>query len=164
MKSINGNGDYYLDHNFDQQEDKNGSLYMDDRCSVSPPGVDYLIYGHNMKSGAMFGSLDSYKSESFWRDHQLITFSTIYGYGTYVVFAAFESKVYRDNDIGFQYYDFIDPDNKLDFMAGVSNMKALSMYETGITPKWGDRLLMLSTCDYEQDNGRFVVCCQLVGN
>ena len=163
MKSLVGNGSYYLNHNFDQQEDKNGSLFMDDRCDVIKPTVNYIIYGHNMKSGAMFGNLDEYKKESYFRAHPTVTFNTIYDYGTYSVMAAFESKVYRDNDIGFRYYDFIDPADELEFMTGVDNIKALSMYETGVTAQWGDRLLLLSTCDYEQDNGRFVVVCKLTG-
>ncbi len=163
MKSINGNGEYYLNHNFDQQEDKNGSLFMDDRCDPIKPSVNYIVYGHNMKSGAMFGSLDEYKSEAYFRSHPTVTFNTIYDYGTYTVMAAFESKVYTDKDIGFRYYDFIDPENEIDFMTGVDNIKALSMYETGVDAQWGDRLLLLSTCDYEQDNGRFVVVCKLTG-
>lgn len=163
MKSLVGNGSYYLNHNFDQQEDRNGSLFMDDRCDVIKPTVNYIIYGHNMKSGAMFGNLDEYKKESYYRAHPTVTFNTIYDYGTYTVMAAFESKVYRDNDIGFRYYDFIDPADELEFMTGVDNIKALSMYETGVTAQWGDRLLLLSTCDYEQDNGRFVVVCKLTG-
>jgi len=163
MKSLYGNGEYYLDHNFDQQEDKNGTLFMDDRCDVIKPTVNYIIYGHNMKSGKMFGSLDEYKSEAFCKSHPTVTFNTIYDYGTYTVMAAFESKVYTDTDIGFRYYDFIDPENEYDFMTGVENIKALSMYETGVNAQWGDRLLLLSTCDYEQDNGRFVVICKQTG-
>ena len=163
MQSVNGDSNYYLDHNFDQQEDKNGSLFLDDRCDVIKPTANLIIYGHHMRSGAMFGDLDNYKSESFFREHQFIRFNSIYETGTWAVMAAFESKVYTDTDIGFRYYDFIDPQNEKDFLNGVKNMKALSIYETGIDAQWGDRLITLSTCDYEQDNGRFVVVAKLVG-
>ncbi len=163
MQSVNGNSNYYLDHNFDQQQDKNGSLFMDDRCSVIKPSVNLIIYGHHMRSGAMFGDLDKYKSESYFQQHPYIRFNSIYETGTWQVLAAFESQVYTDTDIGFRYYDFIDPENEKEFMAGVNNMKALSMYDTGVTAQWGDRLITLSTCDYEQDNGRFVVVAKLVG-
>ncbi|MCR5409827.1 MAG: class B sortase [Lachnospiraceae bacterium] len=163
MQSVNGNSNYYLDHNFDQQQDKNGSLFMDDRCSVIKPSVNLIIYGHHMRSGAMFGDLDKYKSESYFQQHPYIRFNSIYETGTWQVLAAFESQVYTDTDIGFRYYDFIDPENEKEFMAGVNNMKALSMYDTGVEAQWGDRLITLSTCDYEQDNGRFVVVAKLVG-
>ena len=77
MQSVNGDSNYYLDHNFDQQEDKNGSLFLDDRCDVIKPTANLIIYGHHMRSGAMFGDLDNYKSESFFRDHQYIRFNSI---------------------------------------------------------------------------------------
>ena len=163
MQSVNGDSNYYLDHNFDQQQDKNGSLFMDDRCSVIKPTANLIIYGHHMRSGAMFGDLDKYKSESYYREHPYLRFNSIYETGTWQIMAAFESQVYTDTDIGFRYYDFIDPDNEKDFMAGVNNMKALSMYDTGVDARWGDRLITLSTCDYEQDNGRFVVVAKLIG-
>ena len=164
MQSLNGDSNYYLDHNFDQQEDKNGSLFLDDRCDVIKPTANLIIYGHHMRSGAMFGDLDKYKSESFYKEHPYIRFNSIYEAGVWQVMAAFESKVYTDTDIGFRYYDFIDPDNEKDFMAGVRNMKALSIYDTGVDAEWGDRLITLSTCDYEQDNGRFVVVAKLVAD
>ena len=162
MQSVNGDSNYYLDHNFDQQEDKNGSLFLDDRCDVIKPTANLIIYGHHMRSGAMFGDLDNYKSESYFREHPYIRFNSIYETGLWQVMAAFESKVYTDTDIGFRYYDFIDPEGEKDFMAGVKNMKALSIYDTGVEAEWGDRLITLSTCDYEQDNGRFVVVAKLV--
>lgn len=163
MKSLTGNGDYYLDHNFDQQKDKNGALFMDDRCDVMKPTSNWLIYGHHMKSGKMFGDLVKYKDEAFYNDHKTVKFDTLYEPGKYEVMAAFESKVYTDTDVGFRYYDFIDPETELDFMKGVTNMKALSLYDTGVDAQYGDQLLTLSTCDYEQDNGRFVVVCKRVG-
>ena len=106
MKSLNGNGDYYLTHNFDQEKDKNGALFMDDRCDIMKPTVNWIIYGHNMKSGKMFGSLDNYKSEDFYDKHRQIRFDTIYETGIYDVMYVFQSKVYTDTDIGFRYYDF----------------------------------------------------------
>lgn len=33
----------------------------------------------------------------------------------------------------------------------------LSLYDTTVTAKYGDKLVTLSTCEYSQKNGRFVV-------
>ena len=162
MQSMNGDSTYYIDHNFDQQEDKNGSLFLDDRCDVIKPTANLIIYGHHMRSGAMFGDLDKYKSEDYFRKHPYIRFNSIYETGTWAVMAAFESKGYTDTDIGFRYYDFIDPADPKEFKKGVANMKALSLYDTGVDAEWGDRLITLSTCDYEEENGRFVVVGKLI--
>ncbi len=33
----------------------------------------------------------------------------------------------------------------------------MALYDTGVTAQYGDHLLTLSTCDYEESDGRFVV-------
>ena len=159
MKSLNGNGEYYLDHNMDQEEDRNGMLFMDDACDVVRPSENWIIYGHNMASGQMFGDLDLYKSESYYKAHPKVKFDTIYETGTYDVMFAFQSHVFQDTEIAFKYYQFIDPASSQEFYSGIEEMKAASYYDTGITAKYGDRLLILSTCDYDESNGRFVVVC-----
>ncbi len=165
MKSINGNGQYYLDHNFNGEEDRNGSLFMDDGCDIVKPTENLIIYGHNMKSGQMFGDLDKYKSESFYKENPVIQFDTIYETGKYQVMMAFQSHVYEENVIAFKYYQFIDPSSEKEFESGINEMKGLELYDTGVTAKYGDKLLILSTCDYDEENGRFVVVCKkLEGN
>ena len=41
-------------------------------------------------------------------------------------------------------------------------MAKISLYDTGITPKYGDELLTLSTCDYQENNGRFVIVARKI--
>ncbi len=160
MKSLNGNGEFYLDHNFKGEEDRNGTLFMDDLCDIVKPTENFIIYGHNMKSGQMFGSLDRYKSKDFYDKHQIVQFDSIYETGTYQVMMAFQSHVYEENIIAFKYYQFIDPASEKEFNSGMNEMKAVALYDTGVTAKYGDNLLFLSTCDYDEQNGRFVVVCK----
>ncbi|XME01021.1 class B sortase [Lachnospiraceae bacterium C1.1] len=157
MKSRTGNGEYYLDHNFSQEEDRNGTLFMEDNCDIERPSENWIIYGHNMKSGNMFGTLDNYKSESFCKEHPYINFDTIYETGIYEVMFAFQSHVYTEAEIAFKYYQFIDPASEAEFNSGIEQMRADSYYDMGIDVEYGDRLLILSTCDYDESNGRFVV-------
>ena len=42
------------------------------------------------------------------------------------------------------------------------NDAKMSLYDTGVTANFGDRLLTLSTCDYNEKNGRFVVVAKRV--
>ena len=39
----------------------------------------------------------------------------------------------------------------------MATCKKLSFYDTGITPSYGDKMICLSTCEYTQEQGRFVV-------
>ena len=44
----------------------------------------------------------------------------------------------------------------------VNNAKKVSLYDTGVTAKYGDQLLTLSTCEYSQEDGRFAVVCKKI--
>ena len=44
----------------------------------------------------------------------------------------------------------------------MNEMAALSLYDTGVTANYGDKLLTLSTCDYQENEGRFVVVAKRV--
>ena len=44
----------------------------------------------------------------------------------------------------------------------MNDMEGMSLYNTGVTAQYGDRLLTLSTCDYQEKNGRFVVVAKKV--
>jgi len=157
MQSLNGSGDYYLNHDFDGNEDRNGTLFLDDNCDVIDRSDNLIIYGHNMKSGQMFGGLTAYKSESFFESHKLVRFDTIYEKGMYEVAFVFQTKVYNEADITFKYYQFIEPNSKEEFESGVRQMKEMSLYDTGVDVEFGDKLISMSTCDYDETNGRFVV-------
>ena len=54
------NNEYYLDHNFNQEKDKNGCIFMDYQCDVIKGCDNIILYGHHMKSGKMFGTLNKY--------------------------------------------------------------------------------------------------------
>nr|MCR5024414.1 SrtB family sortase [Lachnospiraceae bacterium] len=76
------------------------------------------------------------------------------------VMFAFQSHVYEENVIAFKYYQFIEPASEKEFNSGIEEMRAQALYDSGISAQYGDRLLLLSTCDYDEANGRFVVVCK----
>nr|WP_297864222.1 class B sortase [uncultured Acetatifactor sp.] len=154
--------EYYLDHNMNQEYDKNGTIFMDKDCDVLKPSTNYILYGHHMRSGKMFGQLDKYKDEAFCEEHPYISFDTIYEKGTYEVMYVFRSKVYKETEIAFKYYQFIDANGEQEFDSYMQEMAALSLYDTGVTAAYGDQLLTLSTCDYQETDGRFVVVAKKV--
>ena len=153
---------YYLEHNLNQEYDKNGSIFMDKDCNVLKPSTNYIIYGHHMKSGNMFGKLDLYEDEDYCRDHPYIQFDTIYEKGTYEVMYVFRSRVYSEEEIVFKYYQFIDANSEQEFNSYMSEMESMSLYDTGVRAEYGDQLLTLSTCDYQEKNGRFVVVAKKI--
>ena len=154
--------DYYLSHNFNNEPDNNGSLFLDCECSVFPKSTNMIIYGHHMKSGNMFGYLQKFSKESYWEQHKTIQFDTIYERGTYEIMYVFYSKVYDNDELVFKYYQFINANSENEFDYYMNEMKSLSLYDTGVTAKYGDTLLTLSTCDHSQTDGRFAVVARKV--
>ncbi|MCM1538025.1 MAG: class B sortase [bacterium] len=154
--------DYYLTHNFNQEYDNNGSIFLDPDCDIVHRNTNLILYGHHMRSGKMFGSLDSYSSEKFYEEHKYITFDTIYEKGTYEVMYVFRSRIYNEDEIVFKYYQFIDVDSEQEFYSNMNEMAEMSLYDTGVTAVYGDKLLTLSTCDYREENGRFVVVAKRI--
>lgn len=156
------NNEYYLDHNFEQEYDKNGSLFLDKDCDVVKRNTNLIIYGHHMKSGKMFGNLNDYSNEDFAKAHSRITFDTIYEKGTYEVMYVFRSRIYNEDEIVFKYYQFLDATSEQEFNSNMQEMAELSLYDTGVTAVYGDQLLTLSTCDSSETDGRFVVVAKRI--
>ena len=67
--------EYYLHHNFYREEDKYGCLYVKDIADVNTPATNFIIYGHNMKDGSMFGNLDQYQEQTFYQEHPIYSIS-----------------------------------------------------------------------------------------
>ena len=156
------NNEYYMDHNFNQEYERNGSLFLDKDCDIVHRNTNLIIYGHHMKSGKMFGGLNKYSSQEYCKEHPNIQFDTIYERGTYEVMYVFRSRIYNEDEVVFKYYQFLDAASAQEFNSNMQEMAALSLYDTGVTASYGDQLLTLSTCDYSEEDGRFVVVAKRV--
>lgn len=110
----------------------------------------------------MFGKLDYYQNKSYCEEHPYINFDTIYEKGVYQVMYVFRSRVFNETEIVFKYYQFIDANGEQEFASCMQEMADLSLYDTGVTAEYGDQLLTLSTCDYQETNGRFVVVAKKI--
>lgn len=160
-----GEDEYYLYRNFQGEDDKKGSLILDEDSSVRDGEftTNLLIHGHNMKDGSMFGGLDDYKAEEFCEEHRYMSLYTRDGKYDYEVVAVFESQVFYVTDKVFKYYQFFQADTEEEFHYFYDNIKKLSLYDTGVEAQFGDRFLTLSTCAYHVEDGRFVVVAKEIG-
>ena len=154
--------EYYLHRDFYGKYSDSGMLFIDGAC----PEVSnyYLIYGHHMNNGSMFGELPKYGDVKFYEDHKIIFFDTRYEIRDYEVVAAFYAKAYPEGEEEghFCYYNYKDLRSKETFDEYVAKVKENQIYETGITPTFGDELITLSTCNYHTQDGRFVVVARRI--
>lgn len=148
--------EHYLRRDFDGNYSTHGVPFLDGAC-LDDCG-NYIIYGHHMKDGTMFGTLISYAKKDYWEAHPIIQLNTSEGQSTYTILAAFYAKVYNKDDSAvfryYQYADLTDPDL---FNEYVEQIKLASLYDTDVDTQPGDQLLTLSTCSYHTEDGRFVV-------
>ena len=148
--------EHYLRRGFDGKYAASGCLFLG--ADWTPEGNCAIIYGHFMRDGSMFGTLNQYESEEFAREHPVIRFDTLTEEREYQVIGAFYSQVYTVEDTGvFRYYQYTDLSGQEKFEEYAGQVKAACLYDLGIEAEWGDRILTLSTCSYHTDNGRFVV-------
>ena len=153
---------FYLDHDALRESNTNGALFLDSGISLKNRPYTYVIYGHNMKTGAMFGCLRNYENIDFYRNYPFITFDTMYETGRYAVFAV--GNIATEE----QYRDYLDlyalrstsiPERK----AGIDSLIAISMHTCTIDVQPDDQLLILVTC-VENDDYRRVVAARRVRN
>ncbi len=151
---------FYLRRNFYKKSATCGTIYVREACDVNKPSDNVTIYGHNMSNGTMFADLHLYEDQSFWEENRYIKFDTLYEYHTYEIFAVFISTA--DLSVGFSYHTFDDALSENHYDSFVAQCKELALYDTGITPQYGEKLITLSTCDKSIEDGRFVVVARRV--
>jgi len=148
--------EYYLNHDFDKKENKGGLPFLDAHSRANGSDI-LLIHGHHMKSGWMFKDLMKYKNESFYKEHATFQFSSLYEKEEYEIVSVILSEVYRKSDDVFKYYQIENINTPVEFDSYVQNIKKLALYDTGVTAQYGDKLIVLSTCEYSTENGRLAV-------
>ena len=149
--------DYYLHHNYEGTPDDEGALFADPASSAWPMDDNLVIYGHNMKNGHMFGELKNYGTESYFLSHPRILFHTLYEKAEYEVVTVVQTHIKDETEDGFRYYQFFNYETEEAFSECVDFIQENQIYDVENKLQYGDQLLMLSTCDYAEDNGRFVV-------
>lgn len=161
LQSINN--EFYLTHNYKKEKSSTGSLFLDKDFDLVNGSSNYLIYGHRNKQGLMFEDLMKYKNEDFYKEHTKIKFTTNKEDSIYEIMAIFYSRVYYKSEQNvFRYYYFVNANSEQEYNDFVNNSKKVSIYDTGVNANYGDQLLTLSTCEYSQEDGRFVVVAKKI--
>ena len=155
-----GRKDFYLSRNWEKEQSSHGCIYMREACDPYKPSDNMTLYGHNMRDGSMFAALQNYRSESYWQSHSTFTFNTLREDRSYEIFATFVTSA--DEDKIFPFHLFVDATDEADYNEFVKGCKELAFYDTDITPKYGEKLICLCTCDYSVSNGRLVVVARQI--
>ncbi len=139
----------YLRRSFYGEYSQSGVPFLDRRCGLNSDNL--IIYGHNMKNGTMFSSLRNYTDPAFCAAHPVIEFQTADGAEPYTVFTV--AAVQKTDT----WYSFIHAADSTDFTEQTAAFLQKSLYDTGVTPVYGQQIITLSTCYGSGKNGRLIV-------
>lgn len=136
---VQGNDNsYFLKHAYNGVSNANGSIFMNSNNDGNFRDVNTIIYGHNLKSGRMFGTLKQYLKKGK-RDLHFYIYTPDGCKRTYEIISIAETK-----DGGFAYnYAFSKISDYKEYLNKITDASA---YDTGYDYDITKRVVTLSTC------------------
>ena len=155
---VQRNNTYYLDRDYEGRPNEQGALFLDERCRTGVAPSVYVVYGHNMKTGTMFGKLRSYEKKSTFISHPWIQLDTPYESGEYRVFAVCRNQVSGEGAI--PYYRLANCGLNERWRI-LKSMLDQSLYDCSTEVSADNSFLILVTCTGNQDE-RLLICARKV--
>lgn len=130
--------DYYLTHNFYNENSDSGWLFADYRNNFNNLSQNIIIYGHNRIENTMFGTLKNLLKEEWYTKDQTIYFNTLNKKMAFKVFAIYTIKA----------EDFISTTSYTKEELDTFITKALekSIYDFNVNMDNTDTIITLYTC------------------
>ena len=148
---------FYLDHSYDGQENRAGSLFTDPKTDMYSLPKCVVVYGHNMKNGEMLGNLDRYKDPEYRNRYSVFAMDTLYEKNRYQIAAVVQTHLLKDDEEGFRYYQDHTYDTAEEMEELFAMIRADQLYETGVKYTAEDSFVILSTCSYHTEEGRLLL-------
>ena len=166
-----GSNDFYMNHDFDKEEAKAGTIFLDyrnyfdyvvDGKKIYENSQNLVIYGHEMKDGSMFGELKNYMSADYLAEHPIIQLSSNYETYKYKIFAVFIVDAEDKSDTKFDCWNKLNFNGEEDFYEFVNNARKRSYVFNDVDVEYGDTLVSLQTCHSMFETARLYVMGRLV--
>lgn len=156
--------DVYLKRDFYGRKTDYGNPFLDFRNNAKELDRNTIVFGHHMRSGDQeFSALTDYLTIEGFKRNPVIDFNTLYANYQWKVYAVFltNSEARHDNGYIFNYiFTNLASDEK--FMEYVGEIDQRKLYSTGVDIQPTDKILTLSTCNYDWDEQRLVVVARMV--
>ncbi|MBR3629146.1 MAG: class B sortase [Oscillospiraceae bacterium] len=155
-----GDNEYYLDHSFEREPFRAGTVFMDYRdvfgADEDKQSENIILYGHNMANNTMFGSLRRYRQDlNYYKEAPFITLESNYRVYDYVIFGLVITE--GSASATWRYWDMENLSMRPQFNAYVETVHQKNMVKIPVDVRYGDRLLTLSTCYSDKDDSRFLI-------
>lgn len=136
--------EYYLHHLYDGTYNKTGCLFADYENKEDFSDRNTIIYGHNMRDGSMFATLNEYDEQNYYDGHPQMYLVTPDGGYVVEIFTAFVAKTSESgSDTSPWRLDWKDDGA---YTTWLNAMKERSVVECDVAVTSSDKVLTLSTC------------------
>jgi sortase B len=149
---------YYLTRDAMKKQNVNGAIFLDAAVSLRSRPYTLILYGYNMKTGAMFGNLRNFENGSYYRRNPFITFDSLHEQGRYVIFSAGVINVEEKVRNSVTFLSFLSPVVQ-ERKRAIDALISTSVHSCTVDVKPDDHLLLLVTCT-EKDNERRVIAAR----
>lgn len=145
---------YYLKHLLDGTYHRFGTLFVDCENAADFTDQNTVIYGHHIKVGTMFQTLDNYKEPDYYKSHPY--FMLYLPDKTYRIELFAGCLVDGSGGIPLNFAD------KQEYQNYIDSLRSESTFTSPVTMTSEDRMVTLYTCAYDFETARYIVCGKLV--
>ena len=149
---------FFLNHDAMGKRNANGAIFLDEYTGLLTRPYTLLLYGHNMKTGAMFGNLRKYREPAYALHHQTLHFDTLFEEGAYAIFAVGEISLVPET-AGYVALEDLRSTRRPVRKAALKSLIGASEIGLALDVNEEDQFLLLITCTGDDDH-RLVVAAR----
>ena len=146
---------FFLNHDALGKKNSNGAIFLDSEIYLSTRPYTLILYGHNMKSGNMFGKLKKYRDSAYFFRNRIITFDSLYEEGQYAVFSVMDMNTVPGTALWFDLWSLNSPRADVREKA-IRTAEERSAVRCTLDVRADEQLLVLVTC-LDGDTERLLV-------
>lgn len=140
---------FYVRRGLEKQYLITGTIFADYRCGNVGEDENYVIYGHHMRNGTIFGSLEKYVTQEYYDAHPTFIYYTPDKAYNVEIFAGYV------DDVSSQFF-------KPSFYEGererlISEAREKSGFVSNVEVGEDDEIMTFATCSYQFEDARFVL-------
>jgi len=149
---------FFLKHDAMGKKNVNGAIFLDENTQLLTRPYTLLLYGHNMKSGNMFGNLRKYEKFAYYYKHRVFRFDTLFEEGQYVIFSVGTFRVIPGAGKYINLAELQSTERETRRKA-LSALIDYSLFDTLTDVNEEDQILLLITCN-GNDQERLIVAAR----
>lgn len=149
------NNEFYLNHTYDKKVNRAGSIFIEASNRQNFADSNTIIYGHHMKNGAMFATLNKWAEQEYYEKHPVFWLLTPKQNYRIVLFSGYMTDAASDTYTIYQ-------GSSREFDDYVQAVYANSDFSADVELDSNEKFVVLSTCEYAFENARYVLHGMLV--